>query len=182
MLPNLSTQSIMQHYIWILCSVFSLNNQQKSIKQRMASSRGTLVTRLDELKKESGTGVWLCVSVSVFLEYNCNILRLLTSHESRSQSCACVHACVCACVCVDTQEQQCRQLMAGLDKVISDLDKQEKAIYTRVRPPLEQTRPLQDSADRLQDMKVSDKDYCFCVSCIVFMACQSPKMYIFLYL
>ncbi|XP_046893628.1 periplakin [Hypomesus transpacificus] len=53
----------------------------------------------------------------------------------------------------DKQEQQCRQLMAGLDKVISDLDKQEKAIYTRVRPPLEQTRPLQDSADRLQDMK-----------------------------
>uniref|UniRef100_A0AAZ3PEV7 Periplakin n=1 Tax=Oncorhynchus tshawytscha TaxID=74940 RepID=A0AAZ3PEV7_ONCTS len=47
--------------------------------------------------------------------------------------------------------QQCRQLMAGLDKVTSDLDKQEKAIYSRVRPPLEQTRPLQDSADRLQD-------------------------------
>ncbi|XP_051571137.1 periplakin-like [Myxocyprinus asiaticus] len=53
----------------------------------------------------------------------------------------------------DKQEQQCRQLMAGLDKVIGDLDKQEKAIYTRVRPPLEQTRPVQDSADRLQDMK-----------------------------
>uniref|UniRef100_A0A7N6AD39 Periplakin n=1 Tax=Anabas testudineus TaxID=64144 RepID=A0A7N6AD39_ANATE len=49
--------------------------------------------------------------------------------------------------------QQCRQLMAGLDKIVSDLDKQEKAIYTRVRPPLEQNRPLQDSADRLQDMK-----------------------------
>lgn len=54
----------------------------------------------------------------------------------------------------DKQEQQCRQLMAGLDKVVSDLDKQEKAIYARVRPPLEQNRPLQDSADRLQDMKV----------------------------
>lgn len=49
---------------------------------------------------------------------------------------------------------QCRQQMAGLDKVISDLDKQEKAIYTRVRPPLESARPFQDSADRLQDMKV----------------------------
>uniref|UniRef100_A0A671RGV0 Periplakin-like n=1 Tax=Sinocyclocheilus anshuiensis TaxID=1608454 RepID=A0A671RGV0_9TELE len=48
----------------------------------------------------------------------------------------------------DKQEQQCRQLMAGLDKVVSDLDKQEKAIYSRVRPPLEQTRPVQDSADR----------------------------------
>jgi len=44
--------------------------------------------------------------------------------------------------------------MAGLDKVVSDLDKQEKAIHARVRPPLEQNRPLQDSADRLQDMKV----------------------------
>uniref|UniRef100_A0A672Q8L0 Periplakin-like n=1 Tax=Sinocyclocheilus grahami TaxID=75366 RepID=A0A672Q8L0_SINGR len=54
----------------------------------------------------------------------------------------------------DKQEQQCRQLMAGLDKVVGDLDKQEKAIYSRVRPPLEQTRPLQDSADRLQDIKV----------------------------
>ncbi|XP_052408795.1 periplakin [Carassius gibelio] len=53
----------------------------------------------------------------------------------------------------DKQEQQCRQLMAGLDKVVSDLDKQEKAIYSRVRPPLEQTRPVQDSADRLQDIK-----------------------------
>uniref|UniRef100_A0A673ITY8 Periplakin-like n=1 Tax=Sinocyclocheilus rhinocerous TaxID=307959 RepID=A0A673ITY8_9TELE len=53
----------------------------------------------------------------------------------------------------DKQEQQCRQLMAGLDKVVSDLDKQEKAIYSRVRPPLEQTRPVQDSADKLQDIK-----------------------------
>nr|XP_020463998.1 periplakin [Monopterus albus] len=53
----------------------------------------------------------------------------------------------------DKQEQQCRQLMAGLDKVVSDLDKQEKAIYSRIRPPLEQNRPLQDSTDRLQDMR-----------------------------
>lgn len=63
--------------------------------------------------------------------------------------------CVCCdAVAADKEEQQCRQLMAGLDKVVSDLDKQEKAIYARVRPPLEQNRPLQDSADRLQDMKV----------------------------
>lgn len=54
----------------------------------------------------------------------------------------------------DKQEQQCRQMMAGLDKVVNDLDKQEKAIYTRVRPPLEQNRPVQDSADRLQDLRV----------------------------
>lgn len=57
-------------------------------------------------------------------------------------------------VASDKQEQQCRQLMAGLDKVVSDLDKQEKSIYARVRPPLEQNRTLQDSTDRLQDMKV----------------------------
>lgn len=54
----------------------------------------------------------------------------------------------------DKQEQQCRQLMAGLDKIVSDLDKQEKTINARVRPPLEQNRTLQDSADRLQDMRV----------------------------
>lgn len=54
----------------------------------------------------------------------------------------------------DKQEQQCRQMKAGLDKVVNDLDKQEKAIYTRVRPPLEHNRPVQDSADRLQDLRV----------------------------
>ncbi|KAL0993561.1 hypothetical protein UPYG_G00109790 [Umbra pygmaea] len=53
----------------------------------------------------------------------------------------------------DKEEQQCRQLMAGLDKVTNDLDKQQKNIYARVRPPLESSRPLQDSADRLQDIK-----------------------------
>uniref|UniRef100_A0A8C1TQR8 Periplakin n=1 Tax=Cyprinus carpio TaxID=7962 RepID=A0A8C1TQR8_CYPCA len=83
----------------------NLINQHKGIKQKVASSKSALQTRLAELKKES-TG---------------------------SQ---------------DKQEQQCRQLMAGLDKVVSDLDKQEKAIYSRVRPPLEQTRPVQDSTDR----------------------------------
>lgn len=45
-------------------------------------------------------------------------------------------------------------MKAGLDKVVNDLDKQEKAIYTRVRPPLEHNRPVQDSADRLQDLRV----------------------------
>ncbi|XP_067249947.1 periplakin-like [Chanodichthys erythropterus] len=54
----------------------------------------------------------------------------------------------------DKQEQQCRQLMAGLDKVVhvkvaNDLDKQEKAVY----PPLEQTPSVQDRADRIQDIK-----------------------------
>lgn len=62
----------------------------------------------------------------------------------------------------DKQEQQCRQMMAGLDKVVSDLDKQEKAILSQVRPPLEQTRSVQDSADRLQDLKVMTSTSCCC--------------------
>uniref|UniRef100_A0A3Q4B4N6 Uncharacterized protein n=1 Tax=Mola mola TaxID=94237 RepID=A0A3Q4B4N6_MOLML len=65
-----------------------------------------------------------------------------------------IHIMTSSCsVISDKQEQQCRQMMAGLDKVVSDLDKQEKAILSQVRPPLEQTRPVQDSADRLQDLK-----------------------------
>ncbi|KAI4891546.1 hypothetical protein NFI96_027827, partial [Prochilodus magdalenae] len=88
----------------------NLVNQQKSLKQKVASSKTALQARLAELRKDSTSGQ-------------------------------------------DKQELQCRQLMAGLDKVWNDLDKQEKAIYTQVRPPLEQTRPLQDSSDRLQSMK-----------------------------
>ncbi|KAJ8250952.1 hypothetical protein GJAV_G00215220 [Gymnothorax javanicus] len=53
----------------------------------------------------------------------------------------------------DKQDQQCRQLMAGLEKVHNDLDKQEKAIYARIRPPLEQNRMVQDTADRLEELK-----------------------------
>ncbi|XP_034045796.1 periplakin [Thalassophryne amazonica] len=52
----------------------------------------------------------------------------------------------------DKQEQQCRQLMAGLDRVINDTDKQKKSLYGVIRPPLEQNRPLQDTADRMQDL------------------------------
>nr|XP_033819014.1 periplakin isoform X2 [Geotrypetes seraphini] len=53
----------------------------------------------------------------------------------------------------DAQDVQGRQLLAGLDKVNSDLDKQEKAITSRLRPPLEQRRAVQDSAERLKDLK-----------------------------
>ncbi|XP_061761899.1 periplakin [Nerophis ophidion] len=53
----------------------------------------------------------------------------------------------------DKEEQQCRQMMAGLDKVAADIDKQEKAIQARLRPPLELKKPLQDSADRLQEFR-----------------------------
>ncbi|TSQ23945.1 Periplakin [Bagarius yarrelli] len=89
----------------------NLVSQQKANKQKLASSKTALETRLGELRKE-GTSVQ-----------------------------------------ADTQDLQCRQLMAGLDKVWNDLDKQEKAIYSQVRPPLEQSHPIQDSADRIQSMK-----------------------------
>ncbi|XP_066499036.1 periplakin [Hoplias malabaricus] len=88
----------------------NLVNQQKSIKQKVSSSKSALQNRLADIKKDS-TGAQ------------------------------------------DKQELACRQLMAGLDKVTNDLDKQEKAIYSQIRPPLEQSRPLQDSYDRMQHIK-----------------------------
>uniref|UniRef100_A0A8C9ST74 Periplakin n=1 Tax=Scleropages formosus TaxID=113540 RepID=A0A8C9ST74_SCLFO len=54
-------------------------------------------------------------------------------------------------MCPSKQDHHCAEDL--LDKVINDLDKQEREIYSRVRPPLEQNRPLQDSTDRLQDLK-----------------------------
>lgn len=41
-----------------------------------------------------------------------------------------------------------------MDKVASDLDRQEKAITAILRPPLEQGRAVQDSAERAKDLKV----------------------------
>ncbi|KAM6078371.1 periplakin [Theristicus caerulescens] len=46
-----------------------------------------------------------------------------------------------------------RQLLAGLEKVNSDLDKQEKAITANLRPPLEQSRAVQDSTERSKELK-----------------------------
>ncbi|XP_061456413.1 periplakin isoform X2 [Rhineura floridana] len=46
-----------------------------------------------------------------------------------------------------------RQLLAGLEKVNSELDKQERAITANLRPPLEQSRAVQDSAERSKDLK-----------------------------
>uniref|UniRef100_A0A8C9W354 Periplakin n=1 Tax=Scleropages formosus TaxID=113540 RepID=A0A8C9W354_SCLFO len=54
-------------------------------------------------------------------------------------------------------DQLCLRLMACLEKVTSDLEKQEKAIYNCLRPPLQQNHPLQDSSDRLQDLKVTSQ-------------------------
>lgn len=54
----------------------------------------------------------------------------------------------------DASDLQGRQLLAGLDKVASDLDRQEKAITGTLRPPLEQGRAVQDSAERAKDLKV----------------------------
>ncbi|KAH1183637.1 periplakin [Mauremys mutica] len=53
----------------------------------------------------------------------------------------------------DAASIQVRQLLAGLDKVNSDLDKQEKAITANLRPPLEHNRAVQDSAERSKDLK-----------------------------
>lgn len=54
----------------------------------------------------------------------------------------------------DASDLQGRQLLAGLDKVARDLDQQEKAITGILRPPLEQGRAVQDSAERSKDLKV----------------------------
>uniref|UniRef100_A0A452RP34 Periplakin n=1 Tax=Ursus americanus TaxID=9643 RepID=A0A452RP34_URSAM len=48
----------------------------------------------------------------------------------------------------DASDLQGRHLLAGLDKVARDLDRQEKAITGILRPPLEQGRAVQDSAER----------------------------------
>lgn len=54
----------------------------------------------------------------------------------------------------DASDLQGRQLLASLDKVASDLDRQEKAVTGILRPPLEQGRAVQDSAERAEDLKV----------------------------
>ncbi|XP_060028418.1 periplakin isoform X2 [Erinaceus europaeus] len=53
----------------------------------------------------------------------------------------------------DASDLQGRQLLASLDKVASDLDRQEKAITGVLRPPLEQSRAVQDSTERAEALK-----------------------------
>uniref|UniRef100_A0A8C3YS94 Periplakin n=1 Tax=Catagonus wagneri TaxID=51154 RepID=A0A8C3YS94_9CETA len=53
----------------------------------------------------------------------------------------------------DASDLQGRQLLAGLDKVVSDLDRQERAVTGILRPPLEQGRAVQDSAERAKDLQ-----------------------------
>ncbi|XP_026559908.1 periplakin [Pseudonaja textilis] len=53
----------------------------------------------------------------------------------------------------DAASVQVQQLLAELEKVNSELDKQEKAITANLRPPLEQNRVVQDSAERSNDLK-----------------------------
>ncbi|XP_077172111.1 periplakin [Paroedura picta] len=53
----------------------------------------------------------------------------------------------------DATSVQGRQLLAGLEKVSSELEKQEKAITANLRPPLEQSRAVQDSAERSKELK-----------------------------
>ncbi|KAE8578736.1 hypothetical protein XENTR_v10023750 [Xenopus tropicalis] len=56
-------------------------------------------------------------------------------------------------VATSAHDTQGRQLLAGLDKVVSDLERQEKAISSQLRPPLEQNRAVQDSSERLKELK-----------------------------
>ncbi|OCT61800.1 periplakin [Xenopus laevis] len=56
-------------------------------------------------------------------------------------------------VATGAQDNQGRQLLAGLDRVVSDLERQEKAISSQLRPPLEQNRAVQDSSERLKELK-----------------------------
>ncbi|XP_067912472.1 periplakin isoform X2 [Heterodontus francisci] len=53
----------------------------------------------------------------------------------------------------DSQDKQCLKLLSDLDKIQTDVTKQEKAIQSCTRPPLEQKKPIQDSRDRIQDLK-----------------------------
>ncbi|XP_025272390.1 periplakin isoform X1 [Canis lupus familiaris] len=53
----------------------------------------------------------------------------------------------------DPSDLQGRHLLAGLDKVARDLERQEKAVTGILRPPLEQGRAVQDSAERAKDLK-----------------------------
>ncbi|XP_069840398.1 periplakin [Dendropsophus ebraccatus] len=53
----------------------------------------------------------------------------------------------------NTQDTQGRHLLAGMDRVITDLDRQEKSISSYLRPPLEQSRSVQDSSERLKELK-----------------------------
>ncbi|KAM5198633.1 LOW QUALITY PROTEIN: periplakin [Hipposideros larvatus] len=77
----------------------------------------------------------------------------------------------------DASDLQGRQLLAGLDKVASDLDRQEKAITAILRPPLEQGRAVQDSAERAKDLKnitnellrIEPEKVCCTAECEAFM-------------
>ncbi|KAM3916642.1 periplakin [Leptodactylus fuscus] len=53
----------------------------------------------------------------------------------------------------NAQDNQGRQLLAGMDRIITDLDRQEKSISSYLRPPLEQNRAVQDSSERLKELK-----------------------------
>lgn len=96
-------------------------------------------TRLLSLSAELGEwrGTWVLHSpVGLSLDTASNWLSLVLSHYP------------------DAASVQGRQLLAGLEKVNSDLDKQEKAITANLRPPLEQSRAVQDSTERSKDLKV----------------------------
>ncbi|XP_078096913.1 periplakin [Mustelus asterias] len=53
----------------------------------------------------------------------------------------------------NSQDTQCLKLLSDLDQIQNNVVKQEKAIQSCTRPPLEHKKPIQDSKDRIQDLK-----------------------------
>uniref|UniRef100_UPI00398F7313 periplakin n=1 Tax=Pristiophorus japonicus TaxID=55135 RepID=UPI00398F7313 len=53
----------------------------------------------------------------------------------------------------NSQDNQCLKLLSDLDKIQNNVTNQEKAIQSCTRPPLEQKKPIQDSKERIQDLK-----------------------------
>ncbi|XP_056393074.1 periplakin isoform X2 [Hyla sarda] len=53
----------------------------------------------------------------------------------------------------NAQDSQGRHLLAGMDRIITDLDRQEKSISSYLRPPVEQNRATQDTSERLNELK-----------------------------
>ncbi|XP_078415158.1 periplakin [Cetorhinus maximus] len=53
----------------------------------------------------------------------------------------------------NSQDTLCLKLLSDLDKIQNSMTKQEKAIQSCTRPPLEHKKPIQDSKERIQDLK-----------------------------
>lgn len=110
------------------------------MRQKAAGSRDALQQRLEVLKAENiGGGCSLGAGKGVGQGRP-------SPHHPHTTPCT---------LPTDASDLQGRQLLAGLDKVASDLDRQEKAITGVLRPPLEQSRAVQDSTERAEALQVA---------------------------